>query len=136
MRDIKFRAWDKDTKEFDYWELKPGKEAWVHSGHEQPQQYTGLKDKNGTEIYEGDIFESPDMWDEDTGFPSHKPNGKMLRGFIDWGDYGDASCHMSYGWFMNTQESQEKYGWQTPSIQDVTKLEVIGNIYENKDLLK
>ena len=70
MREIKFRAWDKELKEMFYpssisWKNKI---MWVCGSHgknkleyeiEKPRtelmQFTGLLDKNGKEIYEGDI---------------------------------------------------------------------------------
>jgi len=54
MREIKFRAWDKDLKMWSTIALKYSiKDVNDYTDYEWCQ-YTGLKDKNGTEIYEGD----------------------------------------------------------------------------------
>jgi uncharacterized phage protein (TIGR01671 family) len=71
QRPIKFRAWDKDSKRMHYAEDLIGPGGWVIQFHGVPleigihgvfepenvelMQYTGLEDKNGKEIYEGDI---------------------------------------------------------------------------------
>ena len=62
MREIKFRVWDKELKQMAYATTELFDNAlsfWVmiHLDDDEPEwmQYTGLKDKNGKEIYEGDI---------------------------------------------------------------------------------
>lgn len=79
------------------------------------QQFTGLHDKNGKEIYEGDIVKFPKQW----WHSDRHEADKMFVEEITWGDdYG------SWWRFSGGDWSVEK--------EDV---EVIGNIYENPELL-
>lgn len=122
-RPIKFRAWEKSLKamiqidEIDFVaQMINHNSAWRMIGHDvELMQFTGLTDKNGTEIYEGDILQDHMIFRGDG-----QKNAPLV---VEWGDYtGDIEVGMvglTVGW-----------------CRDFSTIEVIGNIYENKELLK
>ena len=60
MREIKFRVWDSiSMKMWDYDSIKNNKFSDFDLEHYTLMQFTGLKDKNGVDIYEGDKVETP-----------------------------------------------------------------------------
>ncbi|KKL80953.1 hypothetical protein LCGC14_1999640 [marine sediment metagenome] len=121
MREIKFRAWHNPHKEMIY---NPNV-CIVVLQQDLPEwdlmQYTGLKDKNGKEIYEGDIFTAGywgtvGYYGEDT-FVVELEQG-AFRGFMQ-------EYH---------KNKKERWSHSTP-LYKLENLEVIGNIYENPELL-
>ena len=133
MREIKFRAWfanrmwyaitqlvfsatgiriaylNNDENDFDI----PA-DTWTGKDDYEIMQYTGLHDKTGREIYEGDIVDWPDG-----------------VGMVHW-DERSAQ-------FLHTYQEKINPGWYRPSKAlwgKVEVVEVIGNIYEHKELLE
>ena len=123
MNDIKFRAWDKIQNvmfNFDIYNVPPyvGQTYLVGEKFEriyEIMQYTGLKDKNGAEIYEGDIVENAS---KDLKFQVVYEAPSFNRKWID-----DISERYR-------EHLTEPLAWNTYII-----CEVIGNIYENPELL-
>lgn len=128
-REIKFRAWNPNAKEFQGYAGSdihmPLHEAGALAASPlvfEFMQYTGLCDRNGVEIYEGDIVRSY----------LADPKG------IDYRVFWDES---SAGFLLEHIETHDK-GNNLSGLSDnpgsfIEKdLEVIGNIYENPGLLK
>ena len=120
MREIKFRAWDKKKKEMrtvtslNFYDEYMWVDETPMTGERLPiegtplMQYTGLKDKNGKEIYEGDVLKT-----------EQPTNNRYLVVYDD----KEASFRRKLGkdnWYFHKNH----------------KYEVIGNIYENPELIK
>lgn len=135
-RDLKFRVWNTVLKKYvcpNVVEQKDG--LWLNLGNEDNlyefEQYTGLKDKNGKEIYEGDIVRlyEHDWWDGK--IVKHHKNPKIEGNFVVYYNDDTASFEME-----NTQPYEdngirgvEPFGFASQEY------EVIGNIHENPELL-
>ena len=113
MRELKFRVWNKTIypKMLKSSILSLNDTGWVNINKETNggiDQYTGLKDKNGKEIYEGDIFKD-DNW-------------CVIKAVVDFNEG-------MFGWWTDKKENFIQ-------LSECKIIEVIGNIYENKDLLE
>lgn len=133
-RKIEYRVWDNKSKSYDdpysyaYYALTQdgGLDFYCHGDHMSEadpdvyfvEQYTGLKDENGKEIYEGDIVE------EDIDF-----NSKMTDGTFRYRVYWDEDLLC---WSLDPigEESIHNELWQTNLSR-----RVIGNIHENSEIL-
>ena len=123
MRTIKFRGWSKSQNYMAYQgtpDLETLQSLIFHFGDEILMQFTGLHDKNGKEIYEGDIIGD---WNE--------IDGKMEQSRLTV--YFDEKLGQ---WMLDNSLKQDRtlsYALFA-ELQDF-EYEVIGNIYENPELL-
>ena len=145
MREIKFRVWDKEDKNmsipFDIFDFSQDESGFKWFGNTNVDdkenivilQFTGLKDKNGKEIFEGDII-------------NH--HGFISKFIVTFGSYKrkNFSNHdrqvKHHGWYgepISEFDDKTRIEWND-SIESLVNfrngVEVIGNIYENPELLE
>ena len=121
MREIKFRAWDKEEQEMLDWDKFFNLDiAQVFESEGSwgiyPMQYTGAKDLNNTEIYEDDII----VWAEETNHGI-----SLFKAVVIWSeDSLEYIALNELGWSMCLYEIIEKNGY------------IVGNVHEDSELLK
>ena len=124
MREHKYRAWD-SKNEVMYTEayitdegflcIREGRKSYFDrdEGRAELMQFTGLLDKEGKEIYEGDILSAVELTEMNMLNKEMYPPDEPI--IVKWLDSGYSP------WFVAPNE--------------LVEIEVIGNIYENKELL-
>lgn len=139
-REIKFRAWHKLDgymilpeqcekfeinftpkcfKGFSFWiKFKGSGELLGSDKHIDLMQYTGLKDKNGIEIYEGDIVKyERKCYDKEEVYTVDVINEVIFM-------------------FGSFKHRDSQYGWEGEGLIPLDECEVIGNIHQNPELIK
>lgn len=125
MREIKFRAWDRKFKKWTSYSIDDGllmfyndhEECWETDQEGERFilcQYTGLKNFNGKEIYEGDIVRAV--------------------GYSDW--IGVAKYFDKNPAFVFEAIDKNYRGSRYSMTQFERYVKILGNIYENPELLK
>lgn len=94
-----------------------GEVVTPEDGQPPLMQFTGLQDKNGKEIYEGDLIR---VW--------NGSDGPMITSVI-WSTE-------NYGYRLLRLDGDTWHLWQWDSDNDEPGIEVIGNIHENPELLE
>jgi uncharacterized phage protein (TIGR01671 family) len=124
MREKKVRAWDKVTEIYLYSDRFPSMWQFYKElenrgiRHFETEDYTGRKDKNGKEIYEGDVV-------------SYKAGSLNIKALVGW-------CDFNLCFALNPDAEDkgipEQYHTMHPPFTNC--YEIIGNIYENPELLE
>lgn len=118
MREIKFRAWEEQEERMWYDDDFKASIAYkTVISSKNLMQYTGLKDKNGVEIYEGDILK------ETEGDNDSRSGIRTSYWPVKWGtEYA--------GYNLGVAPK-----WSILNPHDLKRMEVVGNIYETPELL-
>ncbi len=139
MRNTKYRAWDKSRKEW-YREGCPemltyygfhlfGECTLIEPPHSSDlpnleiTEFTGLLDKNGKEVYEGDVLKTPHF--------EHEGEIRYLYHEVQW-------SNKLHGWFaLNCGSRNENDGSPQLFVFSLSgiEIEIIGNIFEHPEII-
>ena len=148
MREILFRGYSTAERMWVFGDLSHTTDKTVHISNEncfvgvKPEtvgQYTGLTDKNGKKIFEGDIFKFNDEVFESyytscgTEYNSWEVENYAVVGFCEHSGRFD---FVEYKFNENAVEADLHENNDIDFATFVSELEVIGNIHDNPELLK
>jgi uncharacterized phage protein (TIGR01671 family) len=143
MREVKFRAWNKRDKKMLGWDIVQNQ--YFYTIEQYPDykvmQYTGLKDKNEKEIYEGDILKVPvDINQEVHGsYSIHEviiKKGIIITSYLKSEKGQILPKGYTAGFLLDSYDFDNKTFLFSDNPTMDTKVELLGNIYENPELLE
>mgnify|MGYP001596598332 CR=1 FL=1 len=120
QRIIKFRAWNEETKKIFNWSFTEQgiyPQDFFNNDKYKVMQFTGLLDKNGKEIYEGDIVKTTMHYSDDFGEDVGEAEEKII--VVKW----------------KNDEGRQFSGFDFFPSDNINNLEIIGNVWENPELL-
>ena len=143
MRTIKFRAWQSNDGaiggRMNYDVLKNNTLSQIENWDWELMQFTGLLDKNSKEIYEGDIVMYEDTESEyvDVGVGEVKVAETTVNSFAEIKfEKGCFGLQIKEGELFKYSKGFQTFQWWESEMGEEPSVEIIGNIYQDKDLLE